>query len=96
MAKHIEKEQQGEAMFKNHVKIFISELYGSIRVFQSATSQDWQSAWQYVYLFFFFVSYEFNWNTSNKNCQRIFRVQQKVLFRKQFGDLLPNGLSISC
>ena len=67
-------------MFNNHVKIFIRTLWKHPG-FAISNILGLAIGMAVCLFILLFVSYEFNWNTSNKNYQRIFRVQQKVLFK---------------
>jgi putative ABC transport system permease protein len=67
-------------VFKNYVRVFLRNLLKHPG-FSISNISGLAIGMTVCLLVLLFVSYEFNWNTSNKNHKRIFRVQQKVLFK---------------
>ena len=67
-------------MLKNYLKVFFRNLWKHPG-FSISNISGLAVGMVVCLLVLLFVSYEFNWNTSNKNYERIFRVQQKVLFK---------------
>ncbi|HTX17104.1 MAG TPA: ABC transporter permease [Bacteroidota bacterium] len=67
-------------MFRNYLRVFVRTLlkhpgYSVSNILGLAVGM------AVCLLILLFVRYEFSWNASNKNYERIFRVQQKVLFK---------------
>ncbi len=67
-------------MFKNYLKIFVRNLVRHPGYTISNLSS-LAIGMTTCILILLFVRYEYNWNTYNKNYERAYRVQQKVIFK---------------
>ena len=67
-------------MFNNYIKIFLRNLWKHAG-YSICNISGLAVGMVTCILVLLFVRYEFNWNTSNKNYEKIYRVQKKVAFK---------------
>jgi len=72
--------QKGVVVFKNYFRVFFRNL-AKHPGFSISNISGLAVGMTVCLLILLFVHYEFDWNASNKNYQRIYRVQQKVNFK---------------
>ena len=81
-------------MLKNYLKIFVRNLWKHIG-YSISNISGLAVGMTACFLILLFVRYELNWNDSNKNYDRIYRIQQKVLLKNDYSIYSQTGFQLA-